>query len=95
MQSIDDVFDAVWFRRQKRVKVRSCSLNVVDAPVVQVLRCAAGAVPAVLDVPVNMQRRLLATVLVGRALCTGTVPGLTPAIGAGKGCRGRREFTPR
>ena len=27
----------------------------------------------------------------GGALCTGTRPGLTPAIGAGKGWRGRRE----
>ena len=37
-------------------------LNVVDAPVVQVLRGAAGAVPAVMDVPVIMQRRWFATV---------------------------------
>ena len=29
---------AVWFRRQKTVQVRSCSLNVVDAPVMQILR---------------------------------------------------------
>ena len=32
-------------------------LNVVDAPVMQVLRGAAGAVPAGMDVPVIMQRR--------------------------------------
>ena len=32
---------------------------------------------------------------VGRALCTGTGPGLTPAIRAGKGWRGRRELAPR
>ena len=31
----------------------------------------------------------------GRALCTGTGPRLTPAIGAGKGWRGRRELAPR
>ena len=37
-------------------------LNVVDAPVVQVLRGDAGAVPAVMDVPVIMQRRWFATV---------------------------------
>ena len=37
-------------------------LNVVDAPVLQVLRGAAGAIPPVLDVPVIMQRRLFATV---------------------------------
>ena len=30
--------------------------------------------------------------VVGRALCTVTGPGLTPAIRAGKDCRGRREF---
>ena len=30
-----------------------------------------------------------------RALCTGTRPGLTPAIRAGKGWRGRRELAPR
>ena len=29
------------------------------------------------------------------ALCTGTRPGLTPAIRAGKGWRGRRELAPR
>ena len=58
---------AVWFRRQKTVQVRSCSLNVVDAPVMQVLRCAAGAVLAVMDVLVIMQRRWFATALVGRA----------------------------
>ena len=32
-------------------------LNVVEAPVMQVLRGAAGAVPVVMDVPVIMQRR--------------------------------------
>ena len=47
-------------------------LNVVDAPVMQVLR---GAVPVGMDVPVFMQRRWFATALVGRALCTGTGPG--------------------
>ena len=31
---------------------------------------------------------------VGWVLCTGTGPGLTPDIAAGKGCRGRREFLP-
>ena len=82
---------AGWFRRQKTVQVRSYSLNVVDAPVMQVLRGAAAAVPAVMDVPVIMQRRWFATAQVGRALCTGTGPGLTPAIRAGKGWRGRRE----
>ena len=30
-----------------------------------------------------------------RALCTGTGPGLTPAIRAGKGWRGRQELAPR
>ena len=30
-----------------------------------------------------------------RAVCTGTRPGLTPAIRAGKGWRGRRELAPR
>ena len=82
---------AVWFRRLKTVLVRSCSLNVVDAPVTQVLRGAAGAVPVVMDVPVIMQRRWFATAQVGRALCTGTGPELTPAIWAEKGWRGRRE----
>ena len=36
--------------------------KVVDVPNVQVLGGAAGAVPAVLDVPVIMQRRWVATV---------------------------------
>ena len=84
-------YSAVWFRRQKTVQVRSCSLNVVDAPVTQVLRGAAGAVPAVMDVPVIIQRRWFAAALVGKALCTGTGSGLPPAIRAEKGWRGRRE----
>ena len=71
---------AGWFRRQRTVQVRSCSLNVVDALFMQVLRGAAGAVPAVMDVLVIMQRRWIATAQVGRALCTGTGPGLTSAI---------------
>ena len=41
----------------------------------------------VIDVPV------LKVVRVGRVLCTCTGPGPTPAIRAGKGCLGRREFT--
>ena len=36
-------------------------LNVVDAPVMQGLRSAANAVPAVIDVPVIMQKRWFAT----------------------------------
>ena len=32
---------------------------------------------------------------VGKAVCTGTRPWLTPAIRAGKGWRGRRELAPR
>ena len=43
----------------------------------------------VIDVPV------VKVVRVGRALCTGTGPGLTPAIRVGKGWRGRRELAPR
>ena len=84
--SLDKVVDssllcndsAGWFRRQKTVQVRRCSLNVVDAPVMQVLRGAAGAVPAVMDVLVIMQRRWFATAQVGRALCTGTGPCVDP-----------------
>ena len=43
----------------------------------------------VVDVPVTL------VVLLTRALCTGTRPGLTPAIRAGKGWRGRQELAPR
>ena len=43
----------------------------------------------VIDVPV------VKVVRAGRFLCTCTGPGPTPAIRAGKGCRGRREFTLR
>ena len=53
------------------------------------------SVEAAMDVPVILQRRWVATAHVGGALCTGTGPGLTPAIRAGKGWRGRREFTHR
>ena len=46
-------------------------------------------VGTVIDVPVVM------VVRVGRALCTGTGPGLIPAIRTGKGWRRRWELAPR
>ena len=54
----------------------SSFLQTIDSPV---------AVHKVVDVPVVL------VVRVGRALCTGTGPGVTPATRAEKGWRGRRE----
>ena len=48
----------------------------------------------VLDVPVCRFGAYACFKKLGWALCTGTGPGWTPAMRAGKGCRGRREFLP-
>ena len=46
--------------------------------------------------PVVVQRQVPCWSLrLFRAVCTGTRPGVTPAIRAGKGWRGRRELAPR
>ena len=39
--------------------------------------------------PVGVQQQMMVLIVDGRALCTGTGPGLTPAIRAGKGWRQR------
>ena len=49
-------------------------------------------VPVVVLMLVVVQRQVPCWLLrLFRAVCTGTRPGLTPAIRAGKGWRGRRE----
>ena len=53
-------------------------MNVVDAPVMQVLKGAAGAFLRFWTSLCFMQRRWFATAHVGRALCTGTGPGVDP-----------------
>ena len=65
---------------------------VVDVPVLATswgCRGSAVAVHRLEDGYDELMRRLF------RAVYTGTRPGLTPAIRAGKGWRGRRELAPR
>ena len=85
----------------KTVEIPQLRLVVFFGPVVACPLCATTD-PLVddvaqfiysLDVPVTMQRRELDGGF--RAVYTGTRPGLTPAIRAEKGWRGRRELAPR
>ena len=68
--------------------------KVVDVPVLATSWRSRGSAAAVPRLVCHHGYDELMRLLF-RAVYTGTRPGLTPAIGAGKGWRGRRELAPR
>ena len=78
MQSIDTVVDFL----------------VVQVGSVVIPQLLLVAWTPLLTCPLVCNNRCWVLIVLGRAQSTGTRPGLTPAIRAEKGCRGRREFLP-
>ena len=83
------LFPTVQFILQTTVIPQLQSIDkVVDVPVCRFSSFSDAVCEKTVEIP---QLQHVEARTLGGALCTGTRPGLTPAIGAGKGWRGRRE----